>query len=496
MNFLVIDCGTTSCRAMAVTDAGEVLSLSRRPMRIAAPRPAFAEVDLDGLWHRVCELIASEAQRHRDIRFDAIGVSAMLGYVLLDARGRPLMPAIVYSDNRAVAESEEIRQRVGEEAFHAASGRRISPFLLAPKIRWLQKHRPALFGRLARVIGLKDEIVRRLTGRIQTDTTHLDYSGLYDIRGGGPNEALLEMLGIGKDLLPPGSPPASLAGAVLAEPGRSLGLTPGTPVVTGTSDGTAAMYGAGVLEPGNAVLVSGTTDVLMCAARRFVRDRTRTLNINSGALPGTFLVGGPLGASGGTLGHFEKMLHTRAERIAQHIGQLPPGSNGLLFFPGLSGERCPYWKAHVTGGLLGLEFSHGPQHVLRAIMEGCALRIVRLLDILARTGTSPRHLTLVGGGAALDVWNQIRCDATGLEARRPDVTEATCLGTAAFCTAALDPGRVLPEIAAAWLASCRRYRPRRSHTAAYRRLARLFDDYIERNEAIYRELVRMRGAAG
>jgi len=184
MNFLVIDCGTSSCRAMAVTDGGEVLSLSRGPTRIATPQPAFAEVDTDDLWRRVCDLIASEVEKNRDMRFDAIGVSAMLGYVFLDAAGTALMPAMVYSDNRAAAESEEIRERVGEETFHALSGRRISPFLLAPKIRWLKKHRPTVFGRIARVIGLKDDIVRRLTGRIQTDITHRDYSGLYDIRTG------------------------------------------------------------------------------------------------------------------------------------------------------------------------------------------------------------------------------------------------------------------------------------------------------------------------
>ncbi len=492
MNFLVIDCGTSSCRAMVVTDAGEILSSSRVPMHVATPEPTFAEVDTDGLWRRVCELTACEVEKNHNVRFDAIGVSAMLGYVFLDAEGRPLIPAIVYSDNRAVAETEEIGIRIPERTFHAVSGRRISPFLLAPKIRWLQKFRPEVFGRLSRIIGLKDEIVRRLTGRIQTDTTHLDYSGLYDIRKGRPYQDLLEVLGVSGDLMPAGRSPASLAGKIKAEVGRKLGLPAGTPVISGTSDGTAAMYGAGVLEPGNAVLVSGTTDVLMYASRRAVQDDSCTLNINTGDAPHTFLVGGPLGASGGTLAHFEKMLHTRLDRLAERIRRLPPGSNGLLFFPGLTGERCPYWKEHVTGGLLGLNFSHGAEHVLRAIMEGCALRIVRMLGILARNGLGPRQLTIAGGGAASDGWNQIRCDATGLETRRPEVTEATCLGTAAFCTAALDPGRTLAEITGRWMNACRRYSPQPAGNAAYRELAKLFDDYIQRNEGIYRSLARIR----
>ncbi len=493
MTFLVIDCGSSSCRVMAVSDAGKILSISRAPFKVTTPEPTFAEVDTDDLWRLVGGLIASEVEKNRNARFDAVGVSAMLGYVFLGAEGRPLMPAMVYSDNRATAESEEIGKRIPAKAFHAVSGRRISPFLLAPKIRWLQKFRPEVFGRLSRIIGLKDEIVRRLTGQIQTDTTHVDYSGLFDIRTGRPYQDLLDVLGISGDLIPAGGSPAALAGKVRAEVGRRLGLPAGTPVISGTSDGTAAMYGAGVLEPGNAVLVSGTTDVLMCASRRAVQDDSCTLNINTGALPHTFLIGGPLGASGGTLALFERMFDTRTDRLAERITRLPPGSNGLLFFPGLTGERCPYWKEHVTGGLLGLNFSHRAEHVLRAIMEGCALRIVRVLDILTRNGLEPRQLTVVGGGAASDVWNQIRCDATGLQTCRPKVTEATCLGTAAFCAAASSPGLTLAEITGRWLNADRRYSPKRANTNAYRQLAKLFDDYIQRNEGIYRGLAPLRG---
>jgi xylulokinase len=487
MRFLVIDCGTSSCRAAVISGQGKILSQSRQPVTIKHPEPTFAEINTDHLWHQVQKLIQSETKKHPGIRFDAIGVSAMLGYVFLGASGDPLMPAIIYSDNRATVESKEIRQLISDDAFYAITGRQISPFLLAPKIKWLEKNRPDLFTRLNSIIGLKDDIVRRLTGRIQTDITHLDYSGLYDVRQSRFAPDLLDTLGIKKHLFPPSTSPFAMAGTVIKGYGDS-GLIPGTPVITGSTDGTTAMYGAGILEKRNAVLVSGTTDVLMQLSDTAIKDDSRTLNLNSGILPNTFLVGGPLGASGGTLNHFEAMLNTSAEKLEIEIDKLPPGAEGLLFFPGLTGERSPYWKEHLTGGIVGLTFAHKAPHILRAIMEGCALRLERLLEIFVKNGLNPHTLTVAGGGANSHTWNQIRCDATGLNVIIPAVSEATCLGTALFCKSGLDATTAPAEISRKWQTEKKRYAPCNRHTRTYRQLAAIFNDYIETNGDIYQRL--------
>ncbi len=151
MNFLVIDVGTSGCRAAAVSGTGEILSQSRCPIRIDQPRVSFAEIDTDRLWLLVQQVIRSEVNEHPGITFDAIGVSAMLGYVFLDKANQPLMPAITYADNRATVETEEIRQLFPDEKFFAITGRKPSPLLLAAKIMWLVKHRSAAAKKLARL---------------------------------------------------------------------------------------------------------------------------------------------------------------------------------------------------------------------------------------------------------------------------------------------------------------------------------------------------------
>jgi sugar (pentulose or hexulose) kinase len=492
MNFLVIDIGTSGCRAAVVSGNGEILSQSRGPIEVDHPRQSFAEIDTDRLWLLVQRVIRSEVHKHPGLTFDAIGVSAMLGYVFLDNADQPLMPAITYADNRATRETEKIRHLIPDEEFFAVTGRKPSPLLLAPKIKWLERHRPDTAKKLVRVIGLKDEIVRRLSGTSQTDVAHLDYSGLHNVYTAEPASDILAALDIKSGLLAAPAPATAIAGRLSAAAAGPLELTRGTPVICGSSDGTTAMYGAGILEDGKAVLVSGTTDVLMMGCQAVPRSPSHALSVNSGMLPGTFLVGGPLGLAGGCLQYFEQLLQTSVRELEKKIADLPPGSDGLLIFPGLTGERAPYWKTYLTGTITGLTPNHQSEHILRAVMEGCALRTLKLLDILSQNRLRPRALNIVGGGANIDVWNQIRADVFGLEIQKLAITEATCLGTALFCRAALDKARSLPEISAAWITAAKRFRPHPEQTRVYQKLARLFETHIETNTDVYQGLNEFR----
>ena len=488
MSFLVIDVGTSGCRAAVVSDRGEIVSQSRCQISLDHPRPSFVELNTDRLWQQVRKVIRAEIEKHPGIAFDAVGASAMLGYVFLDKAGCPLMPAIIYADNRATAEIEEIRRFFSDERFFAITGRKLSPLLLAPKLMWLARHRPDTAKKLHSVIGLKDDIIRRLTDNIQTDVAHLDYSGAYNVYKGKIAGDILDAVNIKETLFPAFVPATTIAGRLSAQASKQLGLLAGTPVITGSSDGTTAMYGAGVLDQGHLVLVSGTTDVLMMCCTSTPADPGHALSINTGMLPGTYLAGGPLGLSGGALQYFEQLLQTSVSALEDIIAALPPGSNGLLVLPGLTGERSPYWRDYLTGGIIGLTPGHNRHHLLRAVMEGCALRTLRLLDILAQNGLHPQQLNIVGGGANIDVWNQIRSDATGLQVQKLAVSEATCLGTAIFCKAGLDKTRSLQEISDEWIKVTKRFTPNPERTRTYKKLARLFENCIEVNSDVYQGL--------
>lgn len=488
MSFLVIDNGTSQCRAAVVSRAGELVSQSQVPAKVNLGPGGHAEVHTERVWRQVTKVVRAELQKHPDAVFDAIGVSAMLGYVLLDKKNRPLLPAIIWMDNRATKEAREILHRISEKDLYRRTRRRLTPELLSPKLLWLSRNRPDAFNRIEKVIGLKDDIVRRLTGNVQTDVAHLNYTMCYNVEAGKLDSDILDALGIPASFFPAAHLAADSAGCVSEEAARATGLKAGTPVIVGSSDGTTAMYGGGILEDGKAVLVSGTTDVLMMNSPYAHYDPSHTLSVNTGMVAGRFLVGGALGLAGGTAQHMETLLRTTMKHHEEKITGLKPGSDGLLFFPGLSGERAPYWKDFFTGGVAGLTMRHGVEHIFRAIMEGTSFRLLRLLQILQDNTLAPEAIYLVGGCARMNVWNQIRADVLGLEVIRPPVVEATIMGTALFCRAAIDKSRPLVELAADWIHGGKRYLPDLDATEQYKRFFELFESYMHTTDEIYRRL--------
>jgi sugar (pentulose or hexulose) kinase len=143
---------------------------------------------------------------------------------------------------------------------------------------------------------------------------------LYNVYKGILETDILDALDIEKSFFPETAAATAVAGGVSASASRHLGLSAGTRVITGSSDGTTAMYGAGVLDESSAVLVSGTTDVLMMSCKPAPTKADRVLSINSGLLPGTYLVRGPLGLSGGCLQYFEQMLQTSVGKLSDATG--------------------------------------------------------------------------------------------------------------------------------------------------------------------------------
>jgi sugar (pentulose or hexulose) kinase len=494
MSFLAVDCGTSACKAAVVAEDGRILAWARRPVRVQQPDPSRAEVDPDKIWAAV---LAAARAALRQLpasrrRIEAVGVCALLGYVFLDRFNRPLGPSIIWMDNRAGAEADEIRRRIPEKTVYRRTGRRVSPELLAPKLMWLAREQPGIYRRIRAVIGLKDEMVRRLTGTVRTDLAHLDYSLLFDIRKGRIDADIASALGIDPGVFPEPHRAAEVAGRLAPEAARRIGLPAGLPVICGSSDGTTAMYGGGILTEGAGVLVTGTTDVLMTACSGWVKDRSRTLTVNTGMVPGIYLAGGAMGLSGGTVRHLERLMRVRMRPLAEKIKRLPPGADGLLMLPGLSGERAPYWMEYATGGMAGLTLRHGHEHVFRAAMEGAALRTACLLNRMQACSNTPARLHVVGGWADSDAWNRIRADAAGLEVLRPKETEASALGTAMFCRAAIDPGASLRDITRQWLRFDRRYRPDPRCTEAYRAMAGLFDDYLHSTTDVFKRLQQMK----
>lgn len=478
MAFLTVDLGTSSCRACLVDHSGKVRVVARRPVVIDIGAGGEAEIDPGEAWLRVKAVLRDFRENFPRETPEALGISSFLGYVFLSKNSDYAAPAVLYQDTRARAEAEELDRAFPAGSIYGVTGRRMSPGLLAPVLLRKSREDGDFLGKTRTILGLKDELVRRLTGEIATDFAHMNYTYLFDLGTAGPHADLCEAVGVNPGVFPDPRPAQSLAGKVTGSAAAETGLPEGLPVIVGSIDGTTSMYGAGLTLEDGFPLVTGTTDVMMRLSRKAVRDGDRILNVNTGMVPGTYAVGGATGAAGGTLTYFLDLFGmSREEASSAAAGIEPKDADPLFVFPGITGERSPYWTENASGGIVGLRPSHGRAHIVRAVMEACAFRLARLRDALESNGLGADRV-LLSGGASLPEWNRIRADVLGLPVDVLAEKEATTLGTALFCRAALEKDCDLRKASSEWIRTEERFEPSKERHERYGEKRKRFETLL------------------
>jgi xylulokinase len=122
--------------------------------------------------------------------------------------------------------------------------------------------------------------------------------------------------------------------------------------------------------------------------------------------------------------------------IAEAAG-VPPGAGGLIFLPYLAGERSPIWDPAARGAFVGLTLAHGRAHLARAVLEAAALALRHLATPIVKAGIRIDELTVSGGTARGDTWNQIKADTLQVPVAVPAVREAAVLGAAILASVGL-----------------------------------------------------------
>lgn len=437
---LAIDAGSDSLRASLIARYGAVLAIAKRPYRMTLGEAGAAEQDPALVWSALRDAIADVAKTAGSSadRIAAIGVTAALGLVVCGSGATPLRPIMMWQDRRALSEADALIARHGRNGLFATSGRPIDPELAACKLAWLLKHEARTASRISTAYTLKDWLVHRLCGERVTDVTSASYSLMYDVFARRWNRELIDELGLDVGWMPPVTAATDAAGTTTRDAAHDLGLRAGIPVAVGGPDGTMGALGAGMIEPASAVDVIGTTDVVFAVTDRPLEDATRRAITNAYVDANRWAIGGPLALTGGALRWFvEEFGPLQAPGAASSFAALDalangiaPGADGVVFFPGLAGERVPWWQPQTRGAIVGLSARHGRAHVGRALLEGCAFNVADTFDAIEAAGAQVREVRAAGGGAASATWLSIRASAIGRPLVVPEQIEASSLGAA------------------------------------------------------------------
>lgn len=413
--------GTTAVKAVVVSADGDLLTDAEVEQPITVPRPGWAEQRPD-MWRRNATAAArqaiAEAQgAHGRIDIAAVGLTGQMhSSVFLDCDGEVIRPAILWNDTRTTPQRRFIADTLGMDGLHRGIANLPLEGFTAPKLLWLRDNEPENYARLRMLLLPKDYIRFWLTSDYATEPSDAAGTALFDVRRLRWAQPTLDALGLDADILPPVAGSTEITGAVSRAAADALGIRPGIPVVGGGADNAAGAIGCGVARADVMQVSIGTSGTLLLPTARPVVAPDMSLHTFCHCAPDLWYLMGTILSAGSALRWLRDTLGggVSYETLTADAATAPPGSDGLLFLPYLSGERTPHNDANARGVFFGLHASHNRSHLARAVMEGVCFALRDSLELMREQGASPQSARIIGGGARSRLWRQICADAFGL----------------------------------------------------------------------------------
>ncbi len=422
-----MDIGSSALKAVVFDAGGRIAAASTQPLSTAIGPDGSQEQDPAQWWSALKSALAALPAR------DSIAALAFTGsmqnLVALDGNGQAIAPAALYSDRRL--DEEEVRALVSRlpDDYAQRTGNRLDPAHTILKLMCRERFVPGAASRpdIHWTFGAKDAVTSRLTGRAAIDPTTASTTGLMNISSRIWDEALTTASGVDPAALPEIMAADAVVGSLLPAPARELGLPAGIPVFNGAGDAAAATWGALADSPGAAYAYLGTTGWV--AATLSMADAAPPRDIYTLADPlraDRAIIISPFLTAGAALDWAAELTGKPVAALLDAAAAEDEEPCGMLFLPYLCGERAPFEDKQVRGAFLGLDRSHGPGAVARAVMEGIAFAVRHNLET---AGLPSSPLTLIGGAARHPAQQQILADVLGREMRVAEESrEMTALG--------------------------------------------------------------------
>lgn len=431
---LGIDVGTTSVKAIVFDTRGRVLAQEQQEYSTYFPERGWAEQEPQDWWDTLTVLLKRllGSPQGRALRIRSLGVSSQApSLVPVDSAGQPLGRAMIWMDRRADEDARHLSNTLGPEAVVEYSRNRADSFYSGPKLLWFKRNRPGEYARIHRVLQVNGYINYRLTGRYTMDEVHASITQLFDFRTGQWAWDVLKKLEIDQEILPEILKPDEVIGTITAEAAIQTGLPEGIPVVAGTVDGAAAAIESGIIRPGMATEMTGTSSVLLMSNGEGWFS-PELISMKHG-LPGQDLLLGAMSSTGASLKWFRDNFYPSRELSYQQMNEEAEQADSrgdLLFLPYMAGERSPIWDTDARGVFFGLSLKTSRADMVRAIMEGSAFALRHNLDIMEQMGTRADVLRITGGAAGSTLWNQIKADVLNRELHIMETSGGAPLGVA------------------------------------------------------------------
>lgn len=500
-HFLGIDIGTFESKGMLIDENGACVAMHAVSHQMISPLPGFAEHDAEKDWWGDFRRISSallDKSGVRPVDVAGVGVSAIGPCCLPVSKDlTPLRKAILYGvDVRAGKQIERLNNEMGESHILEKYGNPITSQSVGPKILWLKENEPEIYAKADKFLTASSYLSAKLTGNCCVDRyTAAYFTPMYDLV---TNDWDYENLApfCRPDQLAECRWADEIAGLVTPRAAAETGLAIGTPVLVGTADASADAVGVGVFNPGDMMLMFGSSVYIIHIVPKLTTDKRYWAGPY--LFKDTYMVASGMSTTGTLTRWFRDQLAPDLVQrenagegnayslLADSIAGIPPGSEGLVVLPYFSGERTPVNDPLAKGMMFGLMLHHTRAHLYQACLEGVGYGVAQHFRGYAEIGMQTNKVVAVGGGTKNPKWMQIVSDISGREILLGGVFGAA-FGDALL--AALGVGRFSSiEELSRHVSFNGVIRPKAENTKLYQPMLDIYTELYERNKDLMHRL--------
>jgi len=433
---LALDQGTTSSRAVLLSQDGQVHGRAQALFRQIYPKPGWVEHDPGEIWSTqfgvAMDALAQGGGQPESIA--AIGITNQRETTIVWDRqtGEPVYNAVVWQDRRTAGFCDQLREQGCEAKIQHKTGLVIDAYFSASKIRWILDNVPGvrkLAEQCRLAFGTVDSwLIWKLTDgeRHVTDVTNASRTMLFNIRTGQWDDELLDLFQIPRSMLPEVVSSSEVCG-------KCHGVLAGVPIAGIAGDQQAALFGQACVQPGMVKCTYGTGSfMLLNTGDQPVESRNKLLTTIAWRLDGTttYALEGSVFIAGAVVQWLRDELQIiRSASEIEELAASVPDTAGVYLVPAFSGLGAPHWDQYARGAILGLTRGANRAHIARAALEGIAFQIADIISAMeSDSGVPLKEVRVDGGAACNNLLMQIQADLLGVPVTRPSNPETTILG--------------------------------------------------------------------
>ncbi len=426
---IVLDCGATNVRAVAVNQDGKILAQKSHP-NSTRPDPFLNGGliwNVDDIWGKLITAILEVIGKIN--KKDIIGLTITTFGVdgaPMKKTGEFLYPVISWACQRTAPIMDNIKKYIPLEQLYKINGVNTFSFNTINKFIWFKENKPEILDQSDYFVFMPSILTQRLTGEFHTDATMAGTSMMTDINTRNFSDEILGSIGV-ENKFPQMVEPGTIVGKITQKASDETCIPAGVPVIATGHDTQFAIFGSGAKE-NEAVLSSGTWEILM-ARTSTIQTKSEFLKqgvtIEFDVMPGMYNPGLQWLGSG-ILEWIRKMFYSNVDNpniydvMIKEAEQIE--NSNLKIGIDFLNER---------GILSGLGINTKREEIYRATLEALVKKTKQSLCILEQVGGfTAESIIVVGGGSNNSLWNNLREKELGIPVKTIEQKETTVLGAA------------------------------------------------------------------